>query len=296
MMRRATAWLGLLGVAMIALSTSRMEASEDVKETIRWKTDYRVAMRSAREQQKMLFVLFSDPANANVAEAYLENSLAEELTPELREKYVWLRLDTDAAIEVDGERTVLLNHAAFADMQGREGVAIIDLENTEAKYYGYVVSQFPFRPGTYYGRHKTRVILNLPPGTLTQRTMTFAVRIHPESPQSTLGEQSEVLLAEAESQSRYQAQIGVQGHHSWDSRFHRINARLPGGLRSQEVVAESWPGKNLVDACIDCVDSWRYSSGHWGAVRRRQPLFGYDIKRGRNGIWYATGIFGNRGG
>jgi hypothetical protein len=29
-------------------------------------------------------------------------------------------------------------------------------------------------------------------------------------------------------------------------------------------------------------------------VRSRHPLFGYDIKRGRNGIWYATGIFGLR--
>ncbi len=22
------------------------------------------------------------------------------------------------------------------------------------------------------------------------------------------------------------------------------------------------------------------------------PVYGYDMKRGRNGIWYATGIFG----
>jgi hypothetical protein len=29
-------------------------------------------------------------------------------------------------------------------------------------------------------------------------------------------------------------------------------------------------------------------------VRSRHPLFGYDIKRGQNGIWYATGIFGRR--
>ena len=59
------------------------------------------------------------------------------------------------------------------------------------------------------------------------------------------------------------------------------------------MVAESWGGETLVDACIECVHSWRQSSGHWNAVRRHQPLFGYDIKRGANGIWYATGIFGN---
>ena len=31
-----------------------------------------------------------------------------------------------------------------------------------------------------------------------------------------------------------------------------------------------------------------------GSFTESYPLFGYDIKRGRNGIWYATGIFGLR--
>ena len=69
---------------------------------------------------------------------------------------------------------------------------------------------------------------------------------------------------------------------------------LPGNVLAQEVVAESWPNETLVEACVECVDSWRQSPGHWSAVRSRHPLFGYDIKRGRNGIWYATGIFGLR--
>ena len=74
----------------------------------------------------------------------------------------------------------------------------------------------------------------------------------------------------------------------------RIGQKLPGGLSAQEVVAESWPNESLIDAAVDCVASWRQSPGHWGAVKRRQPLFGYDMRLGRNGIWYATGIFGNR--
>jgi hypothetical protein len=62
---------------------------------------------------------------------------------------------------------------------------------------------------------------------------------------------------------------------------------------ASEVVAESWPDQNLIDSCIDCVDSWRHSPGHWRAVRGRHRLFGFDIRRGRNGIWYGTGIFAN---
>jgi hypothetical protein len=124
--------------------------------------------------------------------------------------------------------------------------------------------------------------------------MIYAVRIHPEGPASTQGQFHTVLAEEAKSHANHQAAILLQGHHSWDSRFHRINAQLPGGVLAQEVVAESWPNESLVEACVDCVDSWRQSPGHWRAVRSRHPLFGYDIKRGRNGIWYATGIFGRR--
>ncbi|HEV3021182.1 MAG TPA: hypothetical protein VGX76_01895, partial [Pirellulales bacterium] len=164
------------------------------------------------------------------------------------------------------------------------------------EHYGYVVSALPFVPGKFYRfrPHHLAVVLDLPPGTLTQRTMVFAVRIHPESPASTKGELDPVLAQEAKSHSAYQAQIRVQGHHHWERRFPRLSRLLPRGLRAQEVVAESWPHEGLVDAAVDCVDSWRQSSGHWSAVRAHQPRFGYDIQRGGNGIWYATGLFGNR--
>ena len=58
-----------------------------------------------------------------------------------------------------------------------------------------------------------------------------------------------------------------------------------------EVVAESWPDQDLMDSCVDCVASWRQSEGHWNAVKAKQVSYGYDIREGSNGIWYATGIF-----
>jgi hypothetical protein len=134
------------------------------------------------------------------------------------------------------------------------------------------------------------VILTLPPGTLTQRTLIYAVRTHPEKPASADGELSPYLLEETRDHSQYQADIRLQGHHFWESRFHRVMSRL-NGSSAREVCAESWPGQNLVDAAEECVHSWRQSSGHWSAVRSPQRSFGYDMKRGSNGIWYATGIF-----
>jgi hypothetical protein len=118
------------------------------------------------------------------------------------------------------------------------------------------------------------------------------VRVHPESPASTSGDYHHALADAAAEHSAYQARIQVQGHHRWDTRFHEVRSEAQ-AHQASEVVAESWPNQTLIDSCIDCVASWRHSPGHWRAVRGRQRLFGYDIRRGRNGIWYGTGIFAN---
>jgi hypothetical protein len=256
--------------------------------------NYRRAMQEATEDRKMLLIYFYDRTPNTAQRAFEIETLASLEIQEKLKRYVVVKLPRDAKILTAGKQITLLKHPAFAEMLGREGVAIIDLVHERADYYGRVVSTFPFTPGKYYRKQAMSVVLDLPPGTLTQRTMIYAVRIHPESPASTQGQLHMALADEAKSHAHYQASIQVQGHHSWDARFQRINAKLPGNVLAQEVVAESWPNEHLVEACIDCVHSWRQSPGHWGAVRARQPLFGYDIKRGRNGIWYATGIFGNR--
>jgi hypothetical protein len=257
-------------------------------------TNYRDAMDEATESRKMLFIYFHDP-NMTAARRAFETITLPSL--EIREKlngFVYLELPTTAEITSGGETSRLLANPAFAEMLGRPGIAIVDLCHVRADYYGHVVSTFPFTPGKFYRKEALSIILDLPPGTLTQRTMIYAVRIHPEAPKSTQGQFHLALAEEANLHSNHQASIQVQGHHSWDARFHRINAKLPGNALAQEVVAESWPNETLVEACVECVNSWRQSPGHWAAVRSRHPLFGYDIKRGGNGIWYATGIFGLR--
>jgi hypothetical protein len=185
---------------------------------------------------------------------------------------------------------VLLDHPAFAEMHHAPGLAIIDMSEPDGPLYRQVVSIYPFTHGPI-SVEKLAVMLALPRGTLTQRTLIFAVRTHPELPASTAGQFSQFLARETENHAAHQASITLQGHHNWNTRFHAINAELPGGLAAREVCAESWPGQNLLEAAEECVHSWRQSSGHWDAVSSRHVLFGYDMKRGRNGIWYAAGIF-----
>ena len=261
---------------------------------IHWHTQYDKAVKQAKDEQKMLLIVFYATGRDRCRDCFLCQSIPQTLAerPQRAERYVWLMLPLGATVKIDGKPTRLLSHPSFAHMHQQQGVAILDYENPDAPHYGYVVSQFPFLRGRYYTSFALGTILDLPPGTLTQRTMIYAVRTHRERPRSTEGDFSPVLAQEAERHSMHQAQLRVQGHHSWETRFHQINARLGQGMRATEVVAESWPGETLVEAAEECVHSWRQSSGHWSAVVRPHRAWAYDMKRGHNGIWYGTGIFG----
>lgn len=188
--------------------------------------------------------------------------------------YVICQLPLDAEVRIDGKGVKLVEHSSFANLDGKPGVVIIDLRNDE--YLGNVVSVLPerhLRLDTLYE------LLDLPKGSLTQRTLVWALRIHPERPQSVRGTPDPALLNHAQNHSGAQASSNTQYHN------------LPMSIASSEIVAESWPwNRNVVDAAIDIVHSWRQSSGHWGAASHPFRFFGYDMKW-NGGKWFATGVF-----
>ena len=264
------------------------------RESLEWHTNYAAAYALAKRERRMLLVNFA-PVGDSAVQRQLEFAIdKDQLLQRGLRSMVLVRLPGDYKHQAANYHGLLVAHPAFKHLSGRTGIAIVDLKNSGTPHYGHVVTALPFSRGKYYRWQTSHlsVALDLPPGTITQRTMIWAVRIHPESPASTTGRCHGALAEAAKRHSEYQARIQVQGHHHWETRFHqvRMGARAD---EAKEVVAESWPNQNLIDSCIDCVASWRHSSGHWRAVRSRHRLFGYDIRRGRNGIWYGTGIFAN---
>lgn len=308
-----------------AVSSQPAAPSEGIAATPRtanfvWHFDYREAMEAATESEQSVVVCFIDPDSAKLRARLREAWGDERVTDEVRGRYRFLELPTDYVLrgspgkaETDrstdrlatnttaprendavpvepANRQRLLDHPAFAELKQREGIAVIDLRDPSSRHFHHVVSILPLDAQTSV--LELRELLQLPVGTLSQRTLILAIRTHPESPSSARHEFVSLLADECESHAEHQAQLGVQGHHGWETRFHRIRERLGVGLLPQEVCAESWPGQSLWEAAKECVRSWRHSPGHWDAVRRPHRQFGYDMKRGPNGVWYGVGIFG----
>lgn len=262
--------------------------------TAGWMDSYGAGMTAAKQSGRMLLVYFYDDKQDESQDQLAHKLTTDDQLRPLAEQCVLVRVPLEVEARIGGNETKLIDHPAFAELERRPGLVMIDCTDPKSEYYGHVVSVYPLSlPGAVTTKH-LESLLTLPEGSLTQRTLILAVRIHPEGPSSADGTFLSSLAKESESHSRYQARIRLQGHHNWESRFQRISARLPGGYSAQEVCAESWPRMGLVAAALDCVQSWRQSSGHWNAVRSRHAYFGYDMKRGSNGIWYATGIFSTR--
>jgi hypothetical protein len=280
----------MLSVALAVLAIGGV--SHGFAEEI-WRTDYLGAYDAARSDGKSLLVWFH-PDKCQEADDKFERGIGEERFAAAMRSLVCVKIRQSTKVPIKEQPVWLLGHPAFAELLKSPGLAIVDLRDQESEHYGNVVSVLPFRSGKPVDADRLQVLLELPTGTLTQRTLIFAVRTHAEKPQSTTGVFDPLLASETQKHSVHQANITLQGHHNWDRRFQLISAKLPDRLLAQEVCAESWPGQNLVEAAEECVHSWRQSSGHWSAVSGAHPRFGYDMKRGKNGVWYATGIFGRR--
>jgi len=274
-------------ILVITLGASGAGAAEP--SSAPWHDDYLTAFEAARG--KMLLVWFYDPSASSANKCFESDVLGQlPIAAAIEERHVAVKLPLTAAIASDSGPLTILKHSAFVELRGQPGLAIVDLTEPGGSLYGLVVSAYPFTRGPITAA-KLAVLLDLPRGTLTQRTLTCAVRTHAAQPASADSHLSPLLVRETASHALHQATITLQGHHHWQQRFQAINAQLPAGLVAYEVCAESWPGQDLIAAAEECVDSWRQSSGHWDLVSRRHVLFGYDMQRGANGVWYAAGIF-----
>jgi len=255
-----------------------------------WHTDYVAAYAEARTERKPLLIFFRDEKQQSVADDYEKRVLASDDLWVSLSRFVRavLPLDTPSPdVDAAGKPLRLVDHKAFEQLRQRHGIVVIDLEEPGSGPYGLITSAHPFSAGRHYSLFSTKVVLNLPRGTLTQRALLYALRIHPDSPRNLNSGMNEYLAEQAGRQSATMASLEQVGHHNWGSRFQAISSAVG---RPVNEVAASGNGETIVDAAVSCVAAWRSSPGHWSLITNNPISYGYDLVRGRSGQWYATGI------
>jgi len=259
-----------------------------------WHTDYAEAYRQAQDERKMLLLFFRDEADPRIADIYerdvlSSDELAEPLTGVVR---VVLPQDAVRPFRIPELPDLpILKHSSFKFMYGRQGIAMIDLTEPDSELYGHVVSAHPFSAGRMYTVRGTKIVLGLPRGTVTQRALIYAVRLHPAAPISTTaGKCHDYLCKQARQSSRLMAAYGSVGHHDWGTRYGEIAAQT--GRAAMEVAAMSG-NHSLIEASIEVVNQWYGSPAHWQIMSTPAAIFGYDLVRDATGNWWGTGVFAN---
>jgi hypothetical protein len=259
---------------------------------LEWQTDYSSAYRQAREEQKMLLIFFRDEASPRIADIYERDVLsADELKAHLA-NVVRVVLPTDAIRPFripEKPDLKVLEHSSFKYMYGRQGIAMIDLTDPDSELHGLVVSAHPFTPGKHYTVRATKIVLGLPRGTVTQRALIYAVRLHPAAPVSTTEGQCHGYLCKlARHSSHLMMTYGSVGHHDWGTRYNDIAVAT--GKSAMEVAAMSG-NRSLIDAALELVDQWYGSPAHWQIMSSPASIFGYDLVHDSAGNWWGTGLF-----
>lgn len=262
--------------------------------SLEWYTAYPDAYRQAKTEHKQLLMFFRDEKDLLTAGQLEANVLSK---PELKEplnKFVRVILPTTALAPVakdakpEEKARRLLDYSAFAHMHKEAGLAILDLVDEKDHLFGHLISAHPFSSNTLSNEGTVRVMLELPRATITQRTLTYVLRTHPEQPASVWGKGDPILFEQCRVASQLMVNYGSVGHHDWGNR----SAYVGGAFGSSPMeVASIGGGNNLFEVAHSAVSVWRGSGVHWGMMITPNRYFGYDMVQASNGTWFANGIF-----
>ena len=309
MLKRLVTWTGCIAWCALAVVTAQAEDAKPAEEArqaetrqvetrqigdLAWHTDYATAYRQAREEHKQLLLFFRDERDLLTAAQLEQNVLAK---PELKATLskmvravvpttVMAPLPKDAKPEDKPMR--VLDYSAFAHMYKQAGLAIVDLVNEKDHLYGHVVSAHPFSSNTLTSVGSVKIMLELPRGTITQRVLTYVLRVHPEQPASVWGNGDPLLFEQCRVASQLMVNYGSVGHHDWGNRSALIGSHFG---NSPMEVASIGGGATLFEAAHSAVSVWRGSGTHWGMMITPNRHFGYDMVQSGNGTWFANGLF-----
>jgi len=254
---------------LLFLSSLAISQTEEAK--LEWMKDYGQAFQKAVEVKKNLFIAVEEGEKVFNPTAEQKKNLSN---------FVLLKIAPDHEVKFSGmdKKIKLLDHEAFIEFPKQPGLLIIEAKTEKNR--GLLISVLP--SSRWNNEREVLALLNLPDGSLTQRTLVWAVRIRPEGAQSTNSQPIEGLMNHARDHSRAQCQR--------NELFHNLGPAIQYGGR-REIVAPSFAGiRFVVDGAIDIIEGWAHLPRHWDAVMSRNSGYGYDMQYNGN-KWYATGVF-----
>lgn len=278
---------------------SEPPSEEKRSEELGWHRDYLTAYREAAEQKRYLLMLFQE---STLKGSSLSSSamFAPSMRPML-EQFSRVELPLDATLprktdseeeEVEQQSDVpelLLEHRSFRHLGVRPGLAIVDLTDPESADYARVVSVIPLPKDGAITDLDLMLALDLPTGSISQRTLLFTIRRTIPDTSLSMREFSSDLIELAHRNCRYMAHAGQLGSFDEDFRQQKVTETFGPQAELKQLLYATEAEATIHDAALQAVESWIQSPESFDVLNGPAQTTGMDMFQDpESGRWYVT--------
>lgn len=264
---------------------------------LQWHQDYLAGYQQAMQDKRMLVMLFHDASLPDHSVTRVSGFGAESLQP-LLEKYVRISLPVNAvtpSADPNGVPSRLIEHRSFRHLKSQAGLAIVDLTDEQSANYGRVVSALPMPEDGRYSPEILETLLQLPTGSIGQRSLMLAVRTGVDGDNFTSGEANTHLHQMANRNARMMAQSDRVVGFDTDVRATAIRELFGDGVRIHELHFATEGPASVQEAAIQAVSKWLQDSEDRRALRQSSFAYGIELFQAPNSQrWFATCIILSR--
>lgn len=262
-----------------------------------WHQDYLAAYQQAIDQQRPLLMVLRDTLEPEGTDAGTSAFSATELEP-LLGNYVRVSMSIGATVpglSAAEAPTRLLEHRSFRHLNGRPGLAIIDLTDAKGPYFGRVVTAVPLPENGRFSAELLKRALQLPPGSIGQRTLVLTIRVSLPDSSFANGDPHPQLMQLASRSARLMAQNEQPGSFDQGARIAAVVNTFGNSARMRELVFAT-PGPTTVqDAAIQAVRQWLQSTDDLAVLNQSATAYGVDLYQSPSSQrWYASCVIVNR--
>jgi len=258
-----------------------------------WHQDYLAAYQQAIQDKQMLVMLFHDASNPDLSETRTSGFGAEDLQP-LLDKHVRVSLPINfvaPSTEPNVPATRLLEHRSFRHLRGQAGVAIVDLTDAQGPNFGRVVSALPLPSDGRFSPEVLETLLQLPNGSIGQRSILLAVRTGVTGDNFTSGEAHSQLHQLANRNARLMAQAEQAGSYDQASRVTAIRESFGDGIQIGELLFATDGPTTVQEAAIQAVTKWMQSPEDRRVLTGSSFAYGIELFQSPTSQrWFATCI------
>lgn len=263
-----------------------------------WHQDYPTGYIEAAGRQNYLLMLFSDVADGSPLAASSNSLFAPSLQPIL-EQFSRVSLSVNAPMPSvmqarsgtsnNGVQSLLLGHRSFRHLGVRAGIVLVDLTDPESAHHAQVVSAIPLPVSGQFTHDDLMLTLNLPKGSISQRTLLSAIRGNVPAAKLSLRNFSGTLVSLARRNSRYMAEYGQSGPFEQGRRRDTVVQEFGFQADLQELFFVTAAEETIQEAARQAVESWQATPAALEVLTTPAVAMGMDMVRSpQNGRWYVT--------